>query len=189
MPRTFYKSIKSSVKNWWIPLLIGIVFILLGIYGMLNPLIPYTTLSILFSLSFLFSGISEMLFSFTNRDEMDSWGWTFAFGLLATIVGVILILNPLLSMEILGYYIGFLILFRSIYGISLSLELRSYDVKDWVVSLFLSVISLLFAVVILFKPALAGLTLVIWVSLGVIALGIVAIYLALQLRQIKAKTM
>ena len=78
----FFKTVKNTVKYWYIPLIIGLTFIGTGIYTLVSPLESYVALSIIFSLSFLFSGLAEMVFSVANRDEIDNWGWTLAFGIL-----------------------------------------------------------------------------------------------------------
>lgn len=185
MARTFYKSIKNSVKYWWILLIIGLLFVGLGIYCFAFPTASYVALSVFFAVSFLFSGISEIIFSISNKDEIDSWGWTLTYGIITTIVGFMLVVNPILSLEVFAYYVGFLILFRSISGISYAFDLKNYGVKDWGISLFLAVIGLIISLILLSSPQLAGLTAVAWLGLAVISSGMFAIFISLQLKKIK----
>lgn len=179
------KSIKNRINNWWIPLLIGIVFIFAGIYTLLNPSISYLTLSLIFSVSFLFSGVSEIIFSISNRKEMDNWGWFLAYGILTTVVGLILINNPLITLEVFSFYIGFLILFRAISGISVSFDLKDFGMENWWIILVLSILLLSFAIMALVFPSLAGLTAVYWVGMGIILAGVISIYYSIQLKRIK----
>ncbi|MBY0065645.1 HdeD family acid-resistance protein [Empedobacter falsenii] len=185
MARTFYKSIKNSVKYWWILLIIGLLFVGLGIYYFAFPTASYVALSVFFAVSFLFSGISEIIFSISNKDEIDSWGWTLTYGIITTIVGFMLVVNPILSLEVFAYYVGFLILFRSISGISYAFDLKNYGVKDWGISLFLAIIGLIISLILLSSPQLAGLTAVAWLGLAVISTGLFAIFISLQLKKIK----
>ena len=185
MARTFYKSIKNSIKYWWILSIIGILFIGLGIYCFANPLASYTALSIFFAVSFLFSGISEIIFSLSNKDEIDSWGWTLAYGIVTTIVGLLLVTNPILSLEVFAAYIGFLVMFRSIAGISYAFDLKNYGVKDWSTTLTISIVGLILAFILLASPALAGLTAVTWMAFAIIASGVFAVYVSLQLKRVK----
>ncbi|WP_413533801.1 HdeD family acid-resistance protein [Empedobacter brevis] len=185
MARTFYKSIKNSVKYWWILLLIGLLFVGLGIYTFAFPTTSYVMLSIFFAVSFLFSGISEIIFSISNKDEIDSWGWTLTYGIITTIVGFMLVTNTLLSLQVFAFYVGFLVLFRSISGISYAFELKNYGVKDWGVSLFLAIIGLILSIILLSSPQLAGLTAVAWLGLAIISSGLFAIFISFQLKRIK----
>jgi len=185
MARTFYKSIKNTIKYWWILLIIGLLFIGLGIYCFVNPLASFTVLSVVFAVSFLFSGISEIAFSIANKDEIDSWGWTLAYGIVTTIVGFMLVTNPLLSLEVFAFYVGFLVLFRAIAGISYAFELKNYGVKDWSLSLIIAIMGLVLGVILISSPQLAGLTAVVWLGLAIITSGLFAVYISFQLKKIK----
>lgn len=185
MALSLLKKLKKSIKYWWIPTIIGIVFICTGIYGLINPSVSYITLSVIFSISFLFSGISEIIFAVSNREEMDNWGWILAYGIFTTIVGFILINNPLLSLEIFSFYIGFLILFRAISGISVAFEIKEYGIDNWWISLVFSTLLLIFAIIALWTPGLAGLTAVYWFGFGMIIAGLISIYYSFQLKAIK----
>ena len=112
MRKSIFKTFNDTIKHWYIPAIVGSIFIVVGIYTFASPATSYVALSILFSLSFLFSGISEIVFSLTNRNEMDNWGWVLAFGILTTVIGGLLLSNPAVSMATLTFYVGFLILFR-----------------------------------------------------------------------------
>ena len=53
-----------SIKHWYLPLLIGLVLLLLGIYVFITPLASYLALSLIFSISFLVSispGIEQII--------------------------------------------------------------------------------------------------------------------------------
>lgn len=166
-------------------MLIGILFIGTGIYSFVSPTSAYEALAIVFSISFLLSGLSEIAFAVSNKDEMDNWGWTFAFGLLTTIVGFMLVFNPILSFEVFAYYIGFLVLFRAISGFSIAFELKNYGSKNWVITLLFSIFATIFALIILSIPELAGLTAVIWMGVGLIMIGLIAVFFSIQLKKIK----
>ena len=50
----------NSIKHWYVPLILGILFLVFGIYIFTVPLETYVTLSILFSISFITSGLFEI---------------------------------------------------------------------------------------------------------------------------------
>lgn len=187
MARTFFKSIQNSVKYWWVPLLVGFIFIGLGVFNLMNPVLSFSSLTLLFSVLFLLSGISEMIFAFANKDEMDNWGWTLTFGLVTSIVGFILIANPMTSMTILAYYIGFLILFRSISGISYAIDLKNFSVHQWKYLMIISLLGTIFGIILLWNPILAGLTVVFWLGMGMITIGLFAVFLGINLRKLKSR--
>src|SRR5216684_2551730 len=103
----------NSIKHWYIPLIIGLVLILLGVYVFVTPLASYLTLSIVFSASFLVSGILQITFSIANSKELNSWGWYLAGGILYALFGILLVSRPEISITTLPFVVGFFVLFKS----------------------------------------------------------------------------
>ena len=75
--------------------------------------------------------LSEIIFSIANRYHMDNWGWSLAFGIITFIIGISLIAHPALSIRVLAFYIGFIILFRSVSAISFAMDVKRYGNKNW----------------------------------------------------------
>ena len=55
--KTFIDKMDYAVKNWWLSLLVGLLYIIVAIYLMFAPLASYVALSILFSVSMFVSGL------------------------------------------------------------------------------------------------------------------------------------
>ena len=66
----FFKTIRNTIKHWYVPAIIGALFIVLGGYLFTVPESAYLSLVMLFSISFLASGIMEIFFSVQNKDEL-----------------------------------------------------------------------------------------------------------------------
>src|SRR5690554_5359498 len=101
------KSMTNTVKNWYIPLIVGVLFIGAGIFAFSSPEVTYLTLSLLFSTSFLIAGFFEVVFSIANRKHMDNWGWTLVFGLVTFFFGFVMTLQPEFSMLMLVVFFVF----------------------------------------------------------------------------------
>jgi uncharacterized membrane protein HdeD (DUF308 family) len=182
---TFMKSVERSVKHWYLHLIVGIIFIGAGIMVFRTPVESYLTLSIIFSVLFLLSGLLEIVFSIANRKELEGWGWNLALGIVTLLVGIMLVGNPAISMVTLPFFVGFVVLFRSIMAISTSLELRNYYIMDWGYLFGLGILGTIFSFMLLFNPSFAGLSLVIWTGLALVLIGIFSIYLSLKLKKLK----
>ena len=128
MATTFLQSIKQAVKHWYIPLLVGVFFIVVSIIAFTSPVSSLLTLSILFALSFLFGGVSEVIFSLVNKHQLENWGWSLAFGIITFLAGFSLLIHPSLSISVLAFYIGFTVLFRSVASISFALAIWRVNV-------------------------------------------------------------
>lgn len=188
MSPTLLKTVKNAVNHWYIPLIVGILFILCSIYVFKTPVESYLSLSLLFSFAFLIAGIMEIVFSISNRKEIDNWGWLLFSGILSLILGVILISNPALSVILLPIYVGFGLMFRSVSAMSTSFELKSYGITDWIGMFLLGLAGLIFSIIMIWNPVLGGISIVYWTALSLLSLGIFGIYYSFQLRKVKNKS-
>lgn len=184
MQTTFLRSIKNSIKHWYIPLLVGLLFVIVSIVVFTSPVTSLLTLSILFALSFLFGGLSEVVFSIVNRDQLDNWGWSLAFGILTFIIGGSLLMHPGLSISVLAFYIGFLLLFRSISSISFAIDVKRYGSKSWVGLLIFGILGAIVSFILIWNPLFVGMSVVVLVALSFLFAGIFSIFLAFQLRKL-----
>ncbi len=129
-----------------------------------------------------------MVFSISNRKQIDNWGWTLTFGIATTLFGILLLVNPQISMTTLPFYVGVVVLFRSVMGIAYALDLKKYGVLEWGNLMIFAVLGLLFSFILIWNPVFAGMTIVVWIGLAIIAGGIFNIYLSLKLKKLNKKS-
>ena len=185
MANSFLKTIRSSIKHWYIPLIIGILLILLGFYTISTPVASFLALSMLFSWSFIVSGILEIIFALQNKNEVDGWGWYLTGGILYALFGILLMTNPLLSAGTLAFIIGFYALFRSFQLLSFSFDLKNYSSKSWGWITLFALLGIIFSFILLWNPLFAGLSLVIWTGMAISTVGFAACVFAFQLKSLK----
>ncbi len=184
METEIIRKAKNAIKHWYLSLILGILFICVGIWVLRTPLESYLTLSILFSVTIFISGISEIIFSITNRKEMDNWGWVLAGGIIDLLLGIWLISSPLLSITILPFVVGFMLMFRSMVAMGFAFDVKGFADSSWGWLLAVGILGLLFSFILLWNPLFAGLTIVIWTGCAIITLGIFRIILSFKLRQL-----
>src|SRR5690606_41674971 len=100
----------------------------------------------LFSLSFLFSGIAETLFSVQNRKIIEGWGWYLTGGIFNSVIGLMLLSRPEISAFTLPLVVGFTLMFRSIQGLGFSFELKNYGSLKWGNLAIASILGLVFSI-------------------------------------------
>lgn len=179
------KSFTHSVKHWYVPLLVGIIFIALGIYVFTVPVATYLTLAIFFSVSFLVSGLFETFFAATNHKSLNGWGWYLVSGILHLVIGVYLTTHPEISIAVLPYVVGFTVLFRSFLSLGLAFEMKSSGVLNWGNVAIASVLGILLSFLLIANPIFSGLSLVILTALSFVFSGIASVVIAFNLRKIK----
>lgn len=172
------------VKHWYLPLILGVVFIAVGIWVIFTPLSSYLALSLLFAVTFLFSGSLGVWYAITNREILSGWGWSLAAGIAELFIGILLIARFDLTVVILALYVGFAMLFRSIMAMIWSFELKKLKTSGWGGMLVLGILGAFLAFILLWNPLLAGLTVVFYTALAFITIGGLQVYLSLKLRKL-----
>jgi len=117
-------QLQQSIKHWYLPLILGILLILAGVWVFATPLASYITLSLFFAVTFLVVGIFQIFHAVNNRNDLEGWGWYLVGGILDLVLGILLISQIGASMLVLAFFVGFGVLFRSIMGIGHSIELK-----------------------------------------------------------------
>jgi uncharacterized membrane protein HdeD (DUF308 family) len=188
MEPIFLKSLKKAIRHWYIPLLVGVFFIIVSVVAFVSPVSSFIALAILFSLSLLFGGLSEMIFSVANRDQLENWSWSLAFGIVTFVVGILLLLKPGISISMLAFYIGFVILFRSIGAISFSMDVKKYGEPNWGWLLAFGILGTIASFILIWNPLLAGLSAVIFIGLSFLFAGLFSIIFSFQLRKLHKRS-
>ena len=180
------KSIKDTVRHWYLLLVLGIIFIIIGTCAIITPALTYLSLAILFSITFFVTGILQIIFSISYRKQSDDWGWALAAGILDFIIGLILIMNPQISMITLPLFVGFVVMYRSILDIGWSIELKKYGVSNWGWLLVAGILGAIFSFILLWNPVFAGLTVAVLTGIALITLGIFQIYFSIELKKLRS---
>ncbi len=178
-------QISNSVKHWYLPLIIGVLFILFGIYIFTVPLETYLTLSIFFSASYIVSGLMDIFFSIGNNKTLKGWGWYLVGGIFTLAIGIYLAIYPSISMAVLPFFVGFTMLFRSFQLLGFSFDMKDLKILNWGNAAITSVLGIILSLLLLANPIFTGISLVTITALSFIFVGIASVVLAFNLKKLK----
>lgn len=178
-------SARRAVKYWWMSLIIGVLALGIGVWCIFKPVEALLALTILFVVSFLISGILEIIFALSNKDSLHGWGWTLASGIIDLLLGIILLCIPIETPLIMIYFVGFWIMFQSVWAIGAAVDLQRIKVSGWGWLLALAILGLIFSFVFIVSPGFGGGFIVVLMSVSFIIYGIFRIYLSFRLKSIK----
>jgi uncharacterized membrane protein HdeD (DUF308 family) len=179
------KSVKDTIKHWYLPLILGIIFIVVGIWSIMTPASTYLSLALLFSVTFFIAGLFEIIYSISFRKQLDSWGWSLASGILNFIIGILLIIYPQISIVTLPLFVGFVVLYHSMMAIVWSIELKKYKVSNWGWLLFTGILGVILSFFLIWNPLFAGLTVAVFTGVALITIGIFHIHFSIELKKLK----
>ncbi|MFS4438417.1 HdeD family acid-resistance protein [Paracoccaceae bacterium GXU_MW_L88] len=145
-------------KRWWIVLGLGILSIVTGIIALINPFAASLAATTIAAVGFLIVG---------GVSAWAAWGeswWTVATGILAVLLGLAIMINPIAGMASLTLMVGFLIAMMGGVRIAAAFKMRPND--NWVIVLISGLVSLLLAAMILLNFPASALT-ILGIFLGI----------------------
>jgi uncharacterized membrane protein HdeD (DUF308 family) len=169
-------EIVDDVKHWWLFLLRGILFVLLGVYMISSPLVAFAAFSFVFGIAIIAGGIAELVHAYTNR-YVVGWTWRFLLGMIDIVLGFILAFDLKFSISLLPVALGAWLLFRGFSLFSFASVVRK---SGWMV--FAGIVIVLFALIVILNPAFGAMTIVLWTAIAFMITGIVNGILAFRLK-------
>ncbi len=175
----------TTLKNWWIPLLKGIILIILSILVFMNPGGAILGLALYIGIAFLFAGFVILFSAISFRNQIKGWGWRFAEGLVDIFFGFILIYNPGLTAVVMSFMIGFWFLFYGITSLTDSFGQKDEGVSNWWVGLLWGILAIIFGFWVMFRPFAGAITIVTLMGIFFMIAGIFNVVSSFVLKGMK----
>lgn len=175
-------------RFWWLILLRGIAAILFGVSAIVWPGQTLVTLTMLFAAFAFVDGVFEVVHALSHRQEIEHWGLLLIEGLFGIVFGALALQSPELTTAIGGVIIAFYIaawaIITGAIRIVMAIRLRKEIEGEWLMGLS-GVISILFGIMIMARPASGVLALLYLVAAWAILLGAIQVALAFKARQFR----
>lgn len=179
-----FKTVRRIINHWWLILAAGLLLVGTGIWVIKSPFQSYLSLSWVFAIGLIGTGIFEISFALINH-HLRGWIWRIIAGIVDLVIGVFLFNNTLITIVLLPLVIGLWALYRGLMAIGDAFHIRSYGFGDWRRLLFSALIIIAMAGLILACPAIGIENIFLYSGIAFIAAGAFRIYLALKLRKVK----
>lgn len=173
------------IRHWWLILITGILSIGVGITVFVNPVESYLTLSIVFGIMMLVTGIIELVVSLTSHNYFTTRTYNIIGGVLDLVLGLFLCIYPQVTLVVLPIILGAWLLYHSFMIIGMGGDMNSFRVPGSGWTIAGGIILLLLSILILVKPFSIGTAAVVSLTgVSFIVLGVMAIAVSLRLRKI-----
>ncbi|WP_289889167.1 HdeD family acid-resistance protein [Janthinobacterium sp. SUN118] len=172
------------MRSWWVLALRGAAAIAFGAITLAWPGVTVLSLLTVFAVYALLGGGVSVVGAFSNRKHGGDWWALLLLGICGLAVGILTIMNPLLTTFALIVMIGVNALVSGVFDIVLAIRLRKVLQGEWLLVLN-ALISIAFGILILMFPA-AGTFALVWM-IGVYALLTGILLLTLAWRAYKLK--
>lgn len=133
---------KIFKKSGWLSILESIVFALLGLILIWHPDTTVKVISYVLGIAFIALGAYKLFNYLSAKGKYDFYNYDFLYGIMAIIIGIVVIIYSTTIGSIFRIVIGIWIIYSSFMRIGLSMKLKAQGFNVWVYSLILALIML-----------------------------------------------
>ena len=169
--------------NWWVPVLKGLVFFVLGIFIINQPDTAEQAFITYIGLVLILIGIALSAFSYYTRKKLEGYKNYLVLAIVLIVLGVFMLVNPELAEKLLGISLGLVVGFSGVMNLLVAFSIKKEKVPFWIWVLVVSLIELLIAATFIFYPDIAGLTLITVIGVGMIVFGMANVIIGINLRR------
>ena len=175
------EAMARFTRNWWLWLVTGILWILISVVILSFDPTSAATIAWMFGLVLLFAGVAE----FVAMAMVEGWKWLHGLlGVLFVVAGFLAFLEPFQTFGILALLVGWFLLFKGIFDITLSIAGHK-EIPLWGFQLAVGIIEVLLGMWAVGYPGRSAWLLILWVGLGALVRGISDIVTAFRFRSLE----
>ena len=150
--KTWIDKIKLDFNKILISsIILNVLFLLFGIFIYLNAGITIRLTGIILGVYLLIFGLFA-IYEFLMRAVSPLFSLNILWGILAIIVGLFIMIDPLQFTKVLTFALGIYLIIISINRIIDSIKLKKYGYDGWSIILVIGIILLIFGIYIMINP-------------------------------------
>ena len=168
----------AAGKWWWVLLITGILWILLGFYVLQAHVDSAVLVGYLAAFWLIFAGVAEFV-----QLAFPGWRWLHGIvGVLFILGGIAALTTPFQTFMVLAALIGFFLVLKGTIDFVFGLALR-HEVELWWMAMVGGILEIIVGIWALGYPGRSAALLLIWIGIGAIIRGTVEIIGAFQLKK------
>src|SRR5437870_13588326 len=175
--------IETLKRHWWVPVIRGIAAIVFGVIAFVYPGLTVAVLVLLFGAWVLVDGIFRVVGALAHRGSDKEWGFDLVIGIMGIIIGFLTFHAPRITALALIIYIAAWALMIGATEIALAIKLRREIKGEWFLIL-MGLVSIVFAVMLLWNPAVGAAELIWIMAWYAVILGVLGIIFGFRLRSL-----
>jgi uncharacterized membrane protein HdeD (DUF308 family) len=178
--------LKTLCDRWQVVLLHGILAVVLGVTAVMWPGITLVSLVWVFAAFAIIDGVACVVLGIRGGTDGKLWWAMILMGVVSIAAGILSFAMPGVTALVLLAIIAWSAIVRGVFQIWAAISLRKAIDDEWILGIS-GAFSILFGVLLLARPGAGALTVVLLIGAYMMAIGVMAIALALRLRRIKNK--
>ncbi len=175
---------RTAKQVWYWPVIRGVLAILFGIIALAWPDKTAAVVIWVIGIFAVVDGIVEIVEGIRRRGTGNGTAFLVTMGVLSLAVGIVLLVWPGKTAEVLVWIIGFWAVVYGLFQTVASLDLRKVPGSGWGWGVFAGLLGLVFGLLVLFNVD-AGLVSIVWIlAIFAILWGVMLIAFGIQIRSL-----
>ena len=174
----------------WSYVVLSVMFLLLGIYLVVNPETSLIMICRILGAAMAVFGVMKIVLYFIREVEGVAIRFDFAIGLFCVVLGALMLWRAPALTDILSVMIGLLVLVDSVFKLQVAVDSRRMGAHSWWVTLVCTVVCLVLGVLLVFNPFDGKQVLTIMMGVSLIVDGVqnlcTVVYAAIFVKDVKA---
>ena len=146
----------TTNKHDWGLVIAGVLLVICSMFFLFAPGLALVTITVIAGAAFLVSGIFDIVNYFRFRRAMDLSCWALAYGALDIVLGILFLVNPLVSAGALAWFIGAFFIVFGVFEVVGAFKVRNMGVSMWGWMLFSGIVGALCGLTFFIAPAMLG---------------------------------
>ncbi|EGG89574.1 hypothetical protein HMPREF0491_00704 [Lachnospiraceae oral taxon 107 str. F0167] len=177
----------SISKIKYFSLLSGIVFLIAGIYMIINPLFIAYTMNIIFCVLLLIEGVSQISAYLSEKREGRS-NWRLIEGIVSIIIGIYFLAGDSLGFPIaIIVAVGIWLLLIGISKLLMGMRVIKFERNIGQRLIIIAVIQILFGITVIINPVFVASYISLLIAISLIVQAVVAIFRFFRLNRMERK--
>jgi uncharacterized membrane protein HdeD (DUF308 family) len=169
-------------RTWWTFLIGGIASVAFGVLAFMNPGVALFVLGIFLAAYLLVDGAVNIWGAISNRDK-DGWWVALLLGVAGVVVGGYALFVPIVSMLAIVYMVAFIAMLIGVSSLYLGWRIRKEVSSEWVLYVT-GILSVLFSLMILFRPGIGSVSVVYLIATWAVIIGVLRIFFGFRIRKL-----
>lgn len=146
----------TTNKHDWGLIIAGVLLVICSMFFLFAPSLALVTITVIAGAAFLVSGIFDIINYFRFRKAMNLSGWALAYAALDIVLGILFLVNPLVSAGALAWFIGAFFIVFGVFEAVGAFKVRNMGVSMWGWMLFSGIVGALCGLTFFIAPAMLG---------------------------------
>lgn len=146
----------TTNKHDWGLIIAGALLVICSMFFLFAPGLALVTITVIAGAAFLVSGIFDIINYFRYRKAMNLSGWALAYAALDIVLGILFLVNPLVSAGALAWFIGAFFIVFGVFEAVGAFKVRNMGVSMWGWMLFSGIVGALCGLTFFIAPAMLG---------------------------------